>query len=63
LDFRGKHVGKIQHHFKIKEASIYNLRVFFIVRYDIVYGLKFVNNVYKTFLKGKQQNNSVDKDE
>jgi len=56
LDFRGKHVGKQHHSFKIKEGCIYNLRVHFMVRYDIVYGLKFVNNVYKTFLK-------VDKDE
>ena len=53
MDFKGKHVGKVQHAFKIKEDAIYNLRVFFIVRYDIVYGLKFVNNVYKTFLKGQ----------
>ncbi len=52
LDFRGKHVGKQHHSFKIKEGCIYNLRVHFMVRYDIVYGLKFVNNVYKTFLKG-----------
>lgn len=53
MDFKGKHVGKFQHNFKIKEGSIYNLRIFFIVRYDIVHGLKFVNNVYKTFMKGK----------
>lgn len=63
LDFRGKDVGKQRHAFKIKEGSIYNLRVYFMVRYDIVYGLKFVNNVYKTFLKGNSVAYSVEKDE
>lgn len=53
LDFQGEHVGKHAHRFVIKEGSIYNLRVFFNVKYDIVYGLKMVNNVYKTFMKGK----------
>lgn len=33
--------------FQIKEGSIYRLKVYFLVRYDIVNALKFVNNVYK----------------
>lgn len=52
LDFTEQHVGKNAHKFVIKEGTVYNLRVHFIVRYDIVYGLKMVNNVYKTFMKG-----------
>lgn len=38
--------------FTIKEGSLYTLRVHFMVRNDIVFGLKFVNNVYKMFAKG-----------
>lgn len=54
LDFQGEHVGKNAHKFVIKEGGIYNLRVFFTVKYDIVYGLKMTNNVYKTFMKGRE---------
>ena len=39
------------------------MRVHFIVRNDLVFGLKFVNNVYKLLAKGTQVNNIVDKDE
>lgn len=38
--------------FKIKEGSIYCMRIHFMVRNDIVFGLKFVNNVYKLMAKG-----------
>ena len=39
------------------------MRVHFIVRNDIVFGLKFVNNVYKLLAKGKWSSKVVDKDE
>lgn len=51
MDFQNK-----EKFFQIKEGSIYCLRIHFIVRFDIVYGLKFVNNVYKILAR-------VDKDE
>lgn len=35
----------------LKEGSVTNLRVVFKVKNDCVYGLKFVNNVYKHFMK------------
>jgi len=44
------------HKFTIKEGAVWRLRIHFKVRYDIVYGLRFVNNVYKLLAK-------VDKDE
>jgi hypothetical protein len=37
----------------IKEDSVFNLRIHFVVRNDIVCGLKFVNNVWKLGFKGK----------
>lgn len=55
LDFCGEHVGKRAHKFVIKEGSVYHLRVYFTVKYDIVYGLKMTNNVYKTFMKGIEE--------
>lgn len=30
------------------------MRIHFVVRNDIVFGLKFVNNVYKLMAKGKK---------
>ena len=39
------------------------MRVHFNVRNDIVFGLKFVNNVYKLLAKGKNIMMIVDKDE
>lgn len=39
------------------------MRVHFIVRNDIVFGLKFVNNVYKMLAKGTFWFIKVDKDE
>lgn len=37
--------------FQIKEGCVYCLRIHFIVRFDIVHGLKFVNNVYKLMVR------------
>jgi hypothetical protein len=51
LDFKN-HNPKEVRRFKIKEGGIYCMRVHFIVRNDIVFGLKFVNNVYKMLAKG-----------
>ena len=50
LDFINK-----EKHFQIKEGSIYCLRIFFVVRFDIVHGLKFVNNVYKMLLRVEKE--------
>lgn len=36
----------------MKEDEVYNMRMIFRVRYDCVYGLKFVNNIYKHHIKG-----------
>ncbi len=55
LDFT-KVSAKDVHKFKVKEGSVWRLRIHFKVKYDIVYGLRFVNNVYKLLAK-------VDKDE
>lgn len=52
LPFRN-HDPKEIRKFKIKEGSIYCMRIHFVVRNDIVFGLKFVNNVYKLMAKGK----------
>lgn len=41
--------------FQIKEGSIYHLRVHFVVRYDIVNALKFVNNVYKMLARVEKE--------
>lgn len=41
--------------FRIKEESIYCMRIHFMVRNDIVFGLKFVNNVYKLMAKGNDR--------
>jgi hypothetical protein len=52
LDFRN-HNQKEVRKFTIKEGSLYCMRIHFMVRNDIVFGLKFVNNVYKLMAKGK----------
>ena len=41
--------------FQIKEGQMYCLRIHFKVRYDIVFGLKFVNNVFKMFAKVEKE--------
>jgi hypothetical protein len=51
LEFRN-HNPKEVRKFTIKEASLYCMRIHFVVRNDIVFGLKFVNNVYKLMAKG-----------
>ena len=51
MDFQKK-----EKFFQIKEGSVYCLRIHFVVRFDIVYGLRFVNNVYKILAR-------VEKDE
>jgi len=51
LDFRN-HNQKEVRKFTVKEGSLYCMRIHFIVRNDIVFGLKFVNNVYKLLAKG-----------
>jgi hypothetical protein len=33
--------------FQIKKGSLYHLRIYFIVRFDIVNGLKLIKNTYK----------------
>ncbi|MFN9905859.1 MAG: hypothetical protein ACK56F_07000 [bacterium] len=39
----------------MKEGTVYRMRVYFKVRNECVYGLKFVNNIYKmNFIKGNQ---------
>ncbi|EAS06706.2 Rho GDP-dissociation inhibitor, putative (macronuclear) [Tetrahymena thermophila SB210] len=50
LDFTNQNVNE-KETFIIKEGSVYFMRVYFRVRYDIVFGLKFVNNVYRHFMK------------
>ena len=52
LDFKN-HDPKNVKKFTIKEGSLYCMRVHFKVRNDLVFGLKFVNNVYKLLAKGK----------
>lgn len=41
--------------FQIKEGCVYRLRIHFVVRFDIVHGLKYVNNVYKMFARVDQE--------
>ena len=41
--------------FQIKEGCVYRLRIHFMVRFDIVHGLKYVNNVYKLFARVDQE--------
>jgi hypothetical protein len=50
MDF-AHHDPKVVRNFTVKEASLYCMRVHFKVRNDIVFGLNFVNNVYKLFIK------------
>jgi hypothetical protein len=39
----------------IKEGTVYRMRVYFKVRNECVYGLKFINNIYKmNFIKGNK---------
>lgn len=52
LEFK-HHDPKEVRKFTIKEGCVYCMRVHFIVRNDLVFGLKFVNNVYKLLAKGK----------
>ena len=54
LEFKN-HNPKEVRKFTIKEGCVYCMRVHFIVRNDIVFGLKFVNNVYKMLAKGNIQ--------
>lgn len=42
---------KNEEEFVIKEGAVYFMRVHFRVRFDCVYGLKFVNNVWRHFIK------------
>ena len=52
LDFKNHDPKKVRN-FTVKEGCVYCMRIHFLVRNDIVFGLKFVNNVYKAFAKGK----------
>lgn len=54
LEFRN-HNPKEVRKFTIKEGSLYCMRIHFVVRNDIVFGLKFVNNVYKLMAKGNSR--------
>lgn len=51
LEFKD-HQNKDVRKFTIKEGCLYCMKVHFKVRNDIVFGLKFVNNVYKLLAKG-----------
>jgi len=51
LSFKDSISDKRADKYKIKEDEIYNLRIYFKVRYDIVYGLKWVNIVSKHHIK------------
>lgn len=51
MNFKDFSTANDTHKFTIKEGSIYRLRVHFKVKYDIVFGFRFVNNVYKSFAK------------
>jgi len=51
LEFKDHDPKKVRK-FTIKEGCVYCMKVHFIVRNDIVFGLKFVNNVYKLMAKG-----------
>lgn len=62
LDFKN-HDPKVTRKFTIKEGCVYCMRVHFKVRNDLVFGLKFVNNVYKLLAKGTTYITVVDKDE
>mgnify|MGYP001954526078 CR=1 FL=1 len=62
LDFKNHDPKKVRK-FTVKEGSVYCMQVHFIVRNDIVFGLKFVNNVYKLLAKGIWLSKVVDKDE
>lgn len=50
LDF-----SKKEKMFQIKEGCVYRLKIYFVVRFDIVHGLKYVNNVYKLFARVDQE--------
>ena len=50
MDFKDK-----EKFFQIKEGCVYCLRIHFVVRFDIVYGLRFVNNVYKILAKVEKE--------
>lgn len=50
MDFQNK-----EKFFQIKEGCVYCLRIHFVVRFDIVYGLKFVNNVYKLLARVEKE--------
>lgn len=54
LEFRN-HNPKEVRKFTIKEGALYCMRIHFVVRNDIVFGLKFVNNVYKLMAKGRSR--------
>lgn len=52
LDFKNHDLKKVRK-FTIKEGCLYCMRIHFMVRNDIVFGFKFVNNVYKMLAKGR----------
>ena len=54
LDFKNSEPG-LKRFFQIREGEIYCLRIHFKVKFDIVYGLKLVNNVYKMFAKVEKE--------
>jgi len=47
MNFKNKDFDKTKDSYTIKEGSVYHMRIYFRVRYDIVYGLKWVNIVKK----------------
>ena len=51
LQFKNHDPAKVRK-FTVKEGCVYCMRIHFKVRNDIVFGLKFVNNVYKMLAKG-----------
>ena len=62
LEFKNQNPKEVRK-FTIKEGCLYCMRIHFVVRNDIVFGLKFVNNVYKLLAKGIKLSSIVDKDE
>ena len=51
--------NKVKDVFTIKENAIYNFRIIFRVRFDCVYGLKMITNIYKHSIKGSKIKKSI----
>ena len=47
MNFKNKEFDKTSETYTMKQGELYHFRIYFRVRYDICYGLKFVNVVKK----------------